>query len=247
MIEKYLKQTQFSGFDDFKANYELIIPDDFNFAYDLVDGWAAIDPGKRALLWTNDKGESRTYTFGEIKEITDRTAGYFSSIGIGKGDMVMAILKRRAEFWFTIIALHKIGAVIIPATHLLTKKDIVYRNNAADIKAIVCDGDEMIIQHINDARPESPSLRKLISIGPCIPDGWEDFHQGIAAAKPFERPAEPTRNDDPIIVSFTSGTTGDPKMVMLDSVYPLAISSLQNSGTTSTKTASTLPLPTPAG
>ncbi|NCB09356.1 MAG: acetyl-CoA synthetase, partial [Bacteroidia bacterium] len=222
MIEKYLKQTHFSGFDDFKSNYELVIPDDFNFAYDVVDGWAAIDPCKRALLWTNDKGESRTYTFGDIKEITDRTAGYFSSIGIGKGDMVMAILKRRAEFWFTIIALHKIGAVIIPATHLLTKKDIVYRNNAADIKAIICDGDELIIQHINDARPESPSLRKLISIGPCIPEGWEDFHRGIAAAKPFERPAEPTRNDEPIIVSFTSGTTGDPKMVLLDSVYPLA-------------------------
>ena len=222
MIEKYLKQTKFSDFDDFKANYELIVPDDFNFAYDVVDGWAAIDPDKRALLWTNDKGECRSYTFGELKEISDRTAFYFTTIGIQKGDMVMAILKRRAEFWFTIIALHKIGGVIIPATHLLTKKDIVYRNNAADIKAIICDGDELIIKNINDARPESPSIRKLISIGPCVPEGWEDFHKGIEKAKPFERPAEPTKNDDPLIVSFTSGTTGDPKMVMLDSVYPLA-------------------------
>jgi acetyl-CoA synthetase len=222
MIEKYLKQTEFKDFEDFKANYELTVPKNFNFAYDVVDGWAAIDPNKRALLWTNDQGKSHSYTFGEIKEITDRTAGYFSSLGIRKGDMVMAILKRRAEFWFTIIALHKIGAVIIPATHLLTKKDIVYRANAADIKAIVSDGDELIIGHINAALPESPSLEKLISIGPFIPEGWEDFHQGIAAAKPFERPAEPTQNSDPLIVSFTSGTTGNPKMVMLDSVYPLA-------------------------
>jgi acetyl-CoA synthetase len=222
MIEKYLKQTKFRDFEDFKANYELIVPEDFNFAYDVVDGWAAMNPGKLALLWTNDKGECKSYTFGEIKEISDRTAAYFSAVGIQKGDMVMAILKRRAEFWFTIIALHKIGAVIIPATHLLTKKDIIYRNNAADIKAIVCDGDELIIGYINDALPESPSVKKLISIGPYIPDGWEDFHTGIKYAKAFDRPAESTKNSDPLIVSFTSGTTGDPKMVMLDNIYPLA-------------------------
>lgn len=222
MIEKYLKKTTFKDFEDFKANYELIVPKDFNFAYDVVDGWAVKNPHKRALLWTNDNGECHTYTFAELKEITDRTAGYFSSLGIGKGDMVMAILKRRAEFWFTIIALHKIGAVIIPATHLLTKKDIIYRNNAADIKAIICDGDELITGHVSDAMPESPSIEKLISIGPVIPEGWENFHEGIKKAKPFERPKEPTKNSDPIIVSFTSGTTGDPKMVVLDSVYPLA-------------------------
>ena len=222
MIEKYLKQTTFNDFEDFKTNYKLIVPEDFNFAYDVVDGWAAINPDKRALLWTNDKGECKTYSFGQLKEISDRTAGYFASIGIGKGDMVMTILKRRVEFWFSVIALHKIGAVIIPATHLLTKKDIIYRNNAADIKAIICDGDNLIIKHIQDSLPESPSIKKVISIGPNIPDDWEDFHKGIENAKPFKRPAEPTKNSDPLIVSFTSGTTGDPKMVMLDSVYPLA-------------------------
>ena len=222
MIEKYLKQTKFKDFEDFKSNYELIVPEDFNFAYDVVDGWAAIDPNKRALLWTNDKGEHRTYSFGELKEISDRTAGFLSSAGIGKGDMVMVILKRRAEFWFTILALHKIGAVIIPATHLLTKKDIIYRNNAASIKAIVCVGDEQILGAVNDALPESPTIQKLISVGPVVPEGWMDFHTEIKNAGPFKRPAEPTKNDDLLIVSFTSGTTGDPKMVMLDCVYPLA-------------------------
>ena len=222
MIEKYLKQTTFTDFDDFKANYELIIPENFNFAYDIVDGWAEENPLKRALLWTNDNGECHTYTFGELKEITNRTAAYLSSLGIGKGDMVMAILKRRVEFWFTIIALHKIGAVIIPATHLLTPKDIVYRNNAATIKAIICDGSETITGHVNEAIPKSPSVEKLISIGPLIPEGWENFHKGIKDVQPFERPVEPTKNSDPLIVSFTSGTTGEPKMVVLDSVYPLA-------------------------
>ncbi|QGY46725.1 AMP-binding protein [Maribellus comscasis] len=222
MIEKYLKQKAFKDFEDFKANYELVIPEDFNFAYDVVDGWAATNPHKRALLWTNDQGQCRTYTFGELKEITDRSAGYFSSLGIKKGDMVMAILKRRSEFWFTIIALHKIGAVIIPATHLLTSKDIVYRNNAATIKAIVCDGTELILSHVDGAMAKSPSVERRISIGPIVPEGWEDFHKGVENATPFKRPAEPTKNDDPIIVSFTSGTTGDPKMVVLDSVYPLA-------------------------
>jgi len=222
MIEKYLKQTKFSSQEDFMANYEPIVPEDFNFAYDVVDGWAATEPNKKALLWTNDKGEVREYTFADMKRVTDQTASYFQSLGIKKGDMVMAILKRRYEFWYTIIALHKIGAVIIPATHLLTKKDIVYRANAADIKAIVADGEEIIINHINDALPDSPSLEKLISVGPFIPEGWEDFHKGIENAAPFVRPSEPTKNSDPLIVSFTSGTSGDPKMVLLDNVYPLA-------------------------
>lgn len=221
MIEKYLKQTNFADFEDFKANYELIVPEDFNFAYDVVDGWAAIAPDKRALLWTNDQGESREYSFGEIKKLTDQAASYFQSIGIGKGDRIMAVLKRRAEFWITIIALHKIGAVIIPATHLLTKKDIVYRANAAEIKAIVAVGEELIIGHINDALPESPSIQKLISIGPYIPEGWDDFHKGLKNSEPFVRPSDATKNEDPLIISFTSGTTGNPKMVMLDSVYPL--------------------------
>jgi acetyl-CoA synthetase len=221
MIKKYLKQTEFADFEDFKTNYELIVPEDFNFAYDIVDGWAAIEPDKQALLWTNDLGESREYSFGEMKKLTDQAASYFQSIGIGKGDMVMAVLKRRAEFWFTIIALHKIGAIIIPATHLLTKKDIIYRANAADIKAIIAVGEESIIGHINDALPESPSIKKLISIGPFIPEGWENFHLGMENAAPFERPSFTTKNEDPLIVSFTSGTTGNPKMVVLDCAYPL--------------------------
>lgn len=221
MIEKYLKQTQFTDFEDYKANFEVIVPEYFNFAYDVVDEWAATHPEKRALLWTNDEGACRTFTFGELKTLSDQAASYFQSLGIKRGDMVMAILKRRYEFWITSIALHKLGAVIIPATHLLTKKDIVYRNNAADIKGIIAVGDTLITDHVDAATSESPTIKLRISIGPHIPAGWEDFHKGMDNAAPFVRPSFQTNNEDPLIVSFTSGTTGNPKMVMLDSVYPL--------------------------
>lgn len=222
MIERFLKQTSFSDFDDFTAHYRLLVPDQFNFAYDVVDEWAKLAPEKKALLWTNDKGECREFTFGEIKALSDRTASYFRQLGIGKGDKVMAILKRRYEFWFTIIALHKIGAVIIPATHLLTEKDIVYRNNAAGIKAIIAVGEEPILESIEASRSASPELQTVISIGPVVPGGWHNFQQEMPLAPDFECGKGCNINVDPLIISFTSGTTGNPKMVMLDHLYPLA-------------------------
>ena len=157
-----------------------------------------------ALLWTNDKGEHIQFSFADMKRYTDMTASYFQSLGIGHGDMVMLILKRRYEFWFSIIALHKLGAVVIPATHLLTKKDIVYRCNAADIKMIVCAGESVITDHITAAMPDSPSVKKLVSVGPEIAEGFEDFHKGIADAAPFARPEHPNSNDDISLMYFTS-------------------------------------------
>ena len=216
-----MDQTTFVSQEDFIANFKINIPDNFNFGYDVVDEWARIRPDKKALCWTNDQGEHRDFTFGELKTYSDQTAAYFQSLGIGHGDMVMLILKRRYEFWFAILALHKLGAVVIPATHLLTKKDIVFRNNAADIKMIVCAGESLITQHILDAMPESPTVKKLVSAGPYIPDGFEDFHAGLAAAPPFVKPEKPNSNDDISLMYFTSGTTGNPKMVAHDFTYPL--------------------------
>lgn len=133
----------------------------------------------------------------------------------------MLILKRRYEFWYSIIALHKLGATVIPATHLLTKKDIVYRCNAADIKMIVAAGEGVILQHIKEAMPDCPTVEKLVSVGPEIPEGFEDFHQGIENAAPFVRPRHANTNDDISLMYFTSGTTGEPKMVAHDFTYPL--------------------------
>lgn len=220
MVEKFVNRVKFESYEDFRDNFKLIVPDNFNFGYDVVDEWARTEPDKVALRWTNDKGEQIDFTYADLKRETDKTASYFMSLGIGRGDMVMLILKRRYEFWFSIIALHKIGAVVIPATHLLTKKDIVYRCNAADIKAIVACGEDVILGHINDSVEESPSLKYRISVGPVIPDGWLDFHKGIDGAAPFEAPAR-NNNDDIMLLYFTSGTSGQPKMVAHTFTYPL--------------------------
>lgn len=221
MVEQFLKQTTFKDQRDFIENLEICVPENFNFAYDVVDKWAEQAPDKVALCWTNDQGEHINFTFADIKRESDKAASFFQSKGIGRGDMVMLILKRRYEFWFSIIALHKIGAVVIPATHLLTKKDIVYRNNAADIKMIVCVGEEEVLKHVNDSIADSKALESVVSIGPVVPEGWLDYHLETAEAAPFVKPALPNVNDDISLLYFTSGTTGNPKMVAHDFTYPL--------------------------
>ena len=221
MLERFLEKTEFSSQEDFIKNLKIKVPENFNFGYDVVDAWATENPEKLAILWTNDKGECRRYTYADLKKYTDQTASYFQSLGIGRGDKVMLILKRNYEFWYAIIALHKLGAVVIPATHLLTKKDIVYRCEAASIKMIVAAGDMVILIHIKDALPACPTVEYVVSDGPEIPEGFENFHEGIEHAKPFEKPVFPNTNDDISLMYYTSGTTGEPQMVAHDFTYPL--------------------------
>ena len=221
MLERFVKQTHFTSQEDFIKNFKIEVPENFNFGYDVVDAWAAEEPDKEAILWTNDKGACIHFSYADLKKYTDQTASYFQSLGIGHGDKVMLILKRRYEFWYSIIALHKLGAVVIPATHLLTKKDIVYRCNAASIKMIVMAGEEVITKHVIDAMPDSPTVERLVSIGPDMPEGFLDFHKGIDNAVPFVRPEQVNTNDDISLMYFTSGTTGEPKMVAHDFTYPL--------------------------
>ena len=221
MVERFLQQTAFRSQEDYRKNLHIRVPENFNFAYDVVDAYAEEQPDRKALLWTNDQGAEIQFTFADMKRETDRTASYFQRLGIGKGDVVMLILKRRYEFWFSILALHKLGAVVIPATHLLTKKDVVYRCNTAGIKAIVAAGERVITDHVAAAMLESPTTELLISVGPEIPEGFLDFHAGIANAAPFVRPQRVNANDDIMMMYFTSGTTGEPKMVAHDFTYPL--------------------------
>lgn len=221
MIERFLKQTTFTSQEDYIANLKINVPENFNFAYDVVDVYAKEQPDKKALLWTDDHGAEIQFTFADLKRESDKTASFFQSLGIGKGDCVMLILKRRYEFWFSILALHKLGAVVIPATHLLTKKDIVYRCNAAGIKAIVAAGESVITDHISAAMPDCPTVEALVCAGPEYPEGFHHFQEGIKQAAAFQRPEQVNTNDDVMLMYFTSGTTGEPKMVAHDFTYPL--------------------------
>ena len=221
MIERFLKQTTFKDNEDYKKHLQFIVPDNFNFAYDVMDKWAEEWPEGIALLWTKENNGTKTFTFRQLKEETDKTASYFQSLGIGKGDMVMLILKRHYEFWFAVLALHKIGAIAIPATHMLTTHDIIYRNNKAGIKAIVCAGDDYVLTQIESAMPQSPTVKVLISVGPKVPEAFHDWHKERDLAPAFRRPDNVNRNEDIMMIYFTSGTNGEPKMAAHNFTYPI--------------------------
>lgn len=221
MLERFLDKVDFESYDDFMQNFHIKDLPGFNFAYDVVDEWARIEPDRKALLWTNEAGDVKQFTFADIKRESDKTAAYFQQLGIGRGDMVMLIMKRRYQFWFAITALHKLGAVAIPATHLLTDEDIVYRCQSASIRAIVAVGDDVVLDHIIKAAPDCPLVKNYISIGPKVPEGWCDFNAGIESAPPFVRPEVVNEPGDISLMYFTSGTSGEPKMVAHDFRYPL--------------------------
>ena len=221
MLNKFLKKEEFSSYEDFMQGFKVQVPDDFNFGYDVVDAWAKSVPEKEALLWANDKGEVKHVTYGALKNISDQCAAFFQGIGIEKGDRVMLILKRRVEWWYAMVALHKIGAVAIPATHMLTDKDIMYRCHMAGISCIISCGDPVVLGHVQKARRFCPMLRHCISIGPVVPNGFYDFWRGLQEAAPLEK-IKRNKVTDNFLLYFTSGTTGEPKMVMHDYSYPLA-------------------------
>ena len=202
------------------VDYTLKCPENFNFAYDVVDAIAAAEPDKRALLWCNPAGEERIFTYGDLKYYSDKTANMLREKGIKKGDMVMVILKRHYQFWFTILALHKLGAVIIPATFMLQKHDIVYRANAATIKAVICTGDGDIAEQVDEALPECPSIKTRIIVNGKR-DGWDDFMTDMEKADSHLERVD-TKYYEPMIVYFSSGTTGNPKMAMHAHTYALA-------------------------
>ena len=221
MLNNFLKKEEFSSYEDFMQGFKVQVPEDFNFGYDVVDAWAKSVPEKEALLWANDKGEVKHVTYGALKNISDQCAAFFQGIGIEKGDRVMLILKRRVEWWYAMVALHKIGAVAIPATHMLTDKDIMYRCHMAGISCIISCGDPIVLGHVQKARRFCPMLRHCISIGPLVPNGFYDFWRGLQEAAPLEK-IKRNKVTDNFLLYFTSGTTGEPKMVMHDYSYPLA-------------------------
>lgn len=223
LLHRFLPRTEFDSYEDFKANYKVNIPEDFNFGFDVVDAWAEADKNKKALVWCNDHGEEKTFTFSDISRLSNKTANYFRSLGIKKGDVVMMILRRRWEYWICATALHKVGAVLIPGSLQLTKKDIVYRGNSAEVKAIICVNDDFVINQVEASEKEIPTLENKIVVGEPR-EGWHFFEDEIEPfSDKFARPTgdQATNWNDIMLVYFTSGTTGMPKMVQHNFAHPL--------------------------
>ncbi|MDR2427866.1 MAG: AMP-binding protein [Endomicrobium sp.] len=222
LAEKYVK-VNFDSYEDFLKNCKIKVPKDFNFGFDVVDEMARIEPDKKAMVWCNPEGDEETFTFSNMKTESNKTANFLKSLGLKKGDAVMIMAKRRYEYWHFAIAFHKLGILMIPATHLLTVKDIKYRVEAADIKAIVAAADKRITDVIDEAKKNLPVLKHLISVNGRV-DGWIDYSKELKNfSDVFDRPIgeEATVAEDKFLLYFTSGTTGMPKMAYHDNSYPL--------------------------
>lgn len=223
MLERFLPRTEFESYEDFKKNYTLNIPENFNFGFDIVDAWAEAEPDKLALVWCDDHGGKERFTFTDIKRLSNKAANFFRASGVRKGDRVLLILRRRFEYWICAVALCKLGAVVIPASLQLTAKDIAYRCNAAGVRMLVCVNDAFVVAQAEAAAPECPALSARALVG-AARDGWLDFqNEYINYPDVFKRPAGPdaTQNGDTMLMYFTSGTTGMPKMVLHNFVHPL--------------------------
>ena len=226
LLNKFLPQIDFESYEEFREKFTINVPEDFNFGYDVVDAWAGAEPDKRALVWVNEQDEERVFTFTDIKRLSNRVANLLRDLGLKKGDVAMMILRRRWEYWVCATALHKLGVILIPATLQLTKKDIVYRGNAAEVKAVICVDDDFVVSQMEASAPEIPSLkhRILVSDSGTPREGWLDLHAEMdKRPETFPRPTgdAATRWDDVMLVYFTSGTTGMPKLVQHNFAYPL--------------------------
>lgn len=218
-----LRDMDFHSYKDFINNFDIKIPEKFNFVYDVVDVIAKEDPQREAIVWCDESGKDARFTFEDLQKKSAQVANYFCSLGIKKGDAVMLVLKNQYEFWFCLLALHRIGAIAVPATHMLMKKDFIYRNNKASIKMIVAVNRQELLEVVDSSQSESPTLQhKIVVEGER--EGWTEFYQGIEAMPDtFDEPTgkDAVNNDDIMILYFTSGTTGNPKMVQHNFAYPL--------------------------
>lgn len=223
LADRFLEKTEFESYEDFCENLKIVVPDNFNFSYDVMDEYAKLEPDRLALIWCNDEGEERFFTFGELKKYSDKAANMLRGQGINKGDKVMVILRRRYEYYFVVLALSKIGAIYIPSTDQLTEKDIIYRNNAGEVKMIIAYNRPDIIRHVEGSLEESPTVEKIMLVGGQR-ERWISYDAEMeAASENWTRPVgeADTTNEDIMLIYFTSGTTGMPKMTLHDFTYPL--------------------------
>ncbi len=221
LLSRFSNAGRFRDYNDFYNNFRLNVPENFNYAYDVVDEYARLEPDKRALVWCDDRGEERIFTFADIKRLSDKTANYFLSKGIGEGDRVLVILQRRYEYWTVLMALAKIGAIAIPATHMLMEKDLVYRMDKAGVKMVVSVDEDELCENILKAAKKAPSVQLLACVSPR--EGFLPFDEEVKAQSEVLKTSYKNKcsRDDIILLYFTSGTTGMPKMVTLSERYTL--------------------------
>ncbi|MCL2698428.1 MAG: AMP-binding protein [Oscillospiraceae bacterium] len=222
MLKDYYKKYIETGFDKKGTlnHFKLNCPDDFNFSYDIIDKYAELEPNARALVWVNAKGQERTFTFEQLSKASTQAANLFASKGIKYGDCVKLVLKGHYQFWLAMLGLEKLGAVAVPATHMLTAKDYIYRFEQAEVKHIVLTGDDpAVAQSVEEADRESGGvlINKFI-LGER--EGWLNFDAELEK-QPDTMARIPTKADDMLLLYFTSGTTGYPKMVTHNHRYSL--------------------------
>ncbi|MDL2205675.1 AMP-binding protein [Eubacteriales bacterium OttesenSCG-928-N13] len=217
MLEaKYLSRMDFRGYKDFKDNMKPVVPGRFSFAVDIVDEWAAREPDKRALVYVTDESDVRTFTFAEMSLLSKKAAQYLLDLGIQKGDRVILLLRRRWEYWVAAVALNRIGATVIPASVMLTEKDISYRVQASRARLVIALDDPFVTEQTSHLKDKCPTLIDVIQ------SGGDDctFNLGMMQAEPYE--GKPViENDEEMIIYFTSGTTGMPKMAVHNRTYPI--------------------------
>lgn len=223
LLLNFIDKVDYSSYEDLYKNFKIHVPENFNFAYDVVDVYAEKEPKKEALVWCDDNDEKHIFTFKDLSLASKRTANFLKMHGIQKGDRVQLMLRRRYEFWFFLLALHRIGAIAVPATNMLSAADLEYRFNAAEIKMVVAYDDPAMQKEIETARAKSPSVETLVAVGQPR-QGWTSFYDDyeICSSK-FERPTgeNEIKNDDIMVIYFTSGTSSNPKMVAHTFTYPL--------------------------
>ena len=227
LIHHFVKKTNFESYEDFKENFKVEIPDNFNFAYDVIDRYAAENPQKIAFIWCDDYDNEKIMTFGELKTETDKAANLFQKYGVKKGSSVILTLKSRYTFWICLPALHKIGAIAVPATHMLKVRDIVYRiekSRAVGVVSIAEDGLDLSFEEALRQLNKTDFLKFNVGGNSKGAEGWIDFEAELAAASSdFVRPSgnDAAKTTDDMLYYFSSGTTGFPKMVCHNFTYPL--------------------------
>jgi len=225
LLKHYCPRIEFDSYEDFLENFSIVVPEQFNFAYDVVDEWARVEPEKRALVWCDDNDDEKVLTFSEVSLLSNRLANALVKQGIEKGDVVLLLLRQRWEYWICAVALNKIGAIISPATTQLTSKDIIYRANSSGAKAIIALDDDYVVRQVNKARLETPTVQCHIAVaGVEAHDGWLMWDNLVKEApESWQRPTKDaaTTNDDIMLIYFTSGTTGLAKMCCHNFIHPL--------------------------